>query len=674
MEPALSAGDASNRRVIDGEPAPSDAHSIEQLRLAVEAGQLGIWDWDVIANRVAWSDRVYELHGIAPGQFGGRVEDFAAIVHPDDRARLRSQIEEALRGEVPYAAEFRVPLADGRIRWLATRARVVRDATGRPVRMVGTTYDITERATLLAAEREARAAAERAGRRLEILAMAGTVLSGSLEPQATLEEIASLLVPDMADWCRVDLLDTDGMLRRALTHHSDAAKARAAMASVTSGRATLSAPGSMSWAVETGLSHLARFDANDSYDAVRDADLREFARAIGLRAYFVVPLIARGRTLGALAVLQAESNRDFTQDDCALVAEIAHRAALALDNARLFVEADQARLHAEQASRAKDEFLAMLGHELRNPLAPIVTALHLMSMRGDTATEGERRIIERQVAHLSRLVDDLLDVSRITRGKIQLTHEVLDVADVVDKALELAHPVLEKRLRPVAVQLPDDPVHVNGDAVRLAQVLSNLLANAAKFTPADGDIAVCACRDGEHVDIAVQDSGRGIEPHAPAERLRPVRAGRAADRSAVGRTGPWASPSSRRWCTCMAARSRHTAMVRSAAHASWCGCRTAPPPLRRMERRPSRGPRRADVAACWSSTTTSTPPIRWPCCSKRPATTCAPPSTGRVRCARSTRSRRTSRSSISACRRWTATSLRAAFAPSRALRGRDWLR
>jgi PAS domain S-box-containing protein len=512
MQPAVPADDAPKRPDGVGGADASSSVDLEQLRLAVDAGQLGIWDWDIRGNHVTWSERVYELHGVRPGEFGGRVEDFAALVHPDDVARIRTQIEEALHAEVPYAAEFRVPLRDGRIRWLATRARVVRDANGEPVRMVGTTYDITDRATLLAGERDARAAAERAGRRLEILAMAGTVLSGSLEPQATLEELASLMVPDIADWCRVDLLDADGVLQRALAHHSDPAKSRAGMALVKSLRAAPTTPGSMAWAVETGLSHLARFDSSTAYDEIRDGDLLEFARAIGMRAYFVVPLIARGRTLGALAVLQAESGRAFTQDDCALVAEIAHRAALALDNARLYMEADQARLSAEHASRAKDEFLAMLGHELRNPLAPIVTALHLMSMRGDASTEGERRIIERQVAHLSRLVDDLLDVSRITRGKIQLQREVLDIAGLVDKALELAQPLLEKRMHGVVVELPDDPLYVAGDAIRLAQVLSNLLTNAAKFTPWDGHITVHARGDADAVEVAVEDTGRGIDP------------------------------------------------------------------------------------------------------------------------------------------------------------------
>jgi signal transduction histidine kinase len=342
--------------------------------------------------------------------------------------------------------------------------------------------------------------------------MAGIVLSSSLEPQATLEELAALIVPDIADWCRVDLLDADGVLQRRLAHHGDPEKSRLGMKLVQSLRAAAGTPGSMAWAMETGLSHLARFDDASAFDAIRDRDLLAFARAIGMRAYFVVPLIARGRTLGAMAVLQAESARAFTQDDCALVAEIAQRAALGLDNAQLYTEAEEARRHAEEASRAKDEFLAMLGHELRNPLAPIVTVLHLMRLRGDSSTVEERRIIERQVAHLSRLVDDLLDVSRIGRGKISLQRERIDLAMVVDKAVELARPLLDRRAGALAIELPSHPVLVHGDAVRLAQVLTNLLTNASKFTPDDGRIALRLIDEGDVAEIRVEDAGSGIAP------------------------------------------------------------------------------------------------------------------------------------------------------------------
>jgi signal transduction histidine kinase len=128
----------------------------------------------------------------------------------------------------------------------------------------------------------------------------------------------------------------------------------------------------------------------------------------------------------------------------------------------------------------------MLGHELRNPLAPILTALQLMKLRGGEAIDRERIVVERQVRHLARLVDDLLDVSRITRGKVELREEVIEIADVVAKAIETASPLLEERRHTLAVELPRQGVTVVGDATRLGQVFGNLLTNAAKYTPEAG--------------------------------------------------------------------------------------------------------------------------------------------------------------------------------------------
>jgi signal transduction histidine kinase len=174
-------------------------------------------------------------------------------------------------------------------------------------------------------------------------------------------------------------------------------------------------------------------------------------------------------------------------------------------------ELAQARREAEAANRTKDEFLAMLGHELRNPLAPMLTALQLMRLRGDTGLERERIVIERQTRHLVRLVDDLLDVSRIARGKIDLRLERIDIADVVVKAIEMASPLLEEREHDLAVNVPRG-VFVDADPARLAQVIANLLTNAAKYTEKGGHIAVRAVAEDGMAVIAVHDSGIGIAP------------------------------------------------------------------------------------------------------------------------------------------------------------------
>ncbi len=167
---------------------------------------------------------------------------------------------------------------------------------------------------------------------------------------------------------------------------------------------------------------------------------------------------------------------------------------------------------AHEAERRKDEFLAMLGHELRNPLAPIVTALSLMGLDGSTQFARERAVIGRQVRHMLRLVDDLLDVSRITRGKLELRRETVDVRDLVRRTIEMTSPLLEERKHRLSLALPDRPLWVDGDPDRLAQVLSNLLSNAAKYTPPGGCVEIRARRGETHVEVVVRDDGDGLDP------------------------------------------------------------------------------------------------------------------------------------------------------------------
>ncbi len=175
-------------------------------------------------------------------------------------------------------------------------------------------------------------------------------------------------------------------------------------------------------------------------------------------------------------------------------------------------ELQAAKQRAEAANGAKDEFLAMLGHELRNPLSPILTALHLMRMRHGELMAKEQAVIERQVHHMVRLVDDLLDVSRITRGKVELKRSTIQLAEVVDEALEIAGPLLEKRAHRLALSLPRTGLSVEGDTHRLTQAVANLLTNAARYTDPGGVITVLARAEAGWARLEVRDSGTGIDP------------------------------------------------------------------------------------------------------------------------------------------------------------------
>ncbi|HET9594043.1 MAG TPA: ATP-binding protein, partial [Anaeromyxobacteraceae bacterium] len=197
-------------------------------------------------------------------------------------------------------------------------------------------------------------------------------------------------------------------------------------------------------------------------------------------------------------------------------------------------QAQALRREAEDANRTKDEFLAMLGHELRNPLAPIFTALSVAELRGQPPT-AEHAVIRRQVEHLARLVDDLLDVSRITRGAVELRLGRIEIAPVVDRAVEMAAPLLELRRHHLKVEVPEDGLAVLGDEVRLAQVVSNLLTNAARYTPPGGHIRVQAEGEGERVALSVTDDGVGLAPELLGRVFEPfVQGPRTADRRESG--------------------------------------------------------------------------------------------------------------------------------------------
>jgi PAS domain S-box-containing protein len=181
-----------------------------------------------------------------------------------------------------------------------------------------------------------------------------------------------------------------------------------------------------------------------------------------------------------------------------------------LDRAQLLAQAQAARADAEQANRAKDEFLAVLGHELRNPLSPILSAVQLMRLRGEERTQREQNIIERQVDHLVHIVDDLLDIARITQGKLELDNGPVEVRGLVTKAIEMTAPACNERKHRTTVVFDESGLWVEGDETRLCQVLTNLLTNAAKYTPPGGTIDVRVFRDSTDVCISVRDTGAGI--------------------------------------------------------------------------------------------------------------------------------------------------------------------
>jgi signal transduction histidine kinase/DNA-binding response OmpR family regulator len=356
----------------------------------------------------------------------------------------------------------------------------------------------------LAKEQAARAAAEEATRRSNFLAEASKVLSGSLDLEDTSRDLARLTVPFLADLGAVTLVGEHGRpwkTELAWAHPPDVRVQAASLEAAQAPRDELRT------AVESVLAGGGEVVLPALSLSYPPAGCNGPPSGPGLRSAVVLPLIARGRTLGALTLALADPKRAAVGHDMPLAREFAGRAAVDLDNARLYREV-------QEADRRKNEFLSMLAHELRNPLAPIRNGVHILQAIGSLSPQVRevRDMMDRQVQHLVRLVDDLLDISRITRGKIRLQTEPVDLAAVVARAVETCRPLIESRRHRLSVSVAPGPLRVEGDAVRLAQVVSNLLHNAAKYTEEGGQIWLSAGADGGEAVVRIRDTGMGIPP------------------------------------------------------------------------------------------------------------------------------------------------------------------
>jgi PAS domain S-box-containing protein len=465
-----------------------------QARLAaiVESSEDAIVGKTLESRIVSWNTAAERLFGYTIEEVVGR--SITLLIPPDRQEEEDFIMERLRRGErIEHFETVRIA-KDGRLIDVSLTISPIRNRSGRIVGAAKIARDVT-----------ARKRAEGATR---FLADASAALAELTDYRSTLQKVADLAVPVFADWCAVDILEADGSIRRLTLTHGDAAKRRLAHELRARYPPQPSDSSSAMRALRTGESEW-RQTVPDSVleEAARDEDHLALLRELGLRSYLSVPLRSRARTLGVLTCSMAGSGRTYSASDLAIAEDLAHRAVIAIENASLLATL-------KEADSRKDEFLAMLAHELRNPLAPIRNAVQIF--RGKAPATPELRwateVIERQVHQMTRLVDDLLDVSRITRGKIELRKERVELAEVVNSAVEASRPLIEKWGHELTVEVPPQVIHVAADPTRLAQVLSNLLNNAAKYTDQGGRIWLTASRQGDDALIRVKDTGAGIPP------------------------------------------------------------------------------------------------------------------------------------------------------------------
>ena len=471
-----------------------------------------IFAWDLQHGITEWNAGCVRLFGYSREEAIGRVShELLQTTHPTPLPDFLNELVDKRQ----WSGELWHRDRTGREIVVESRQQLLE--IGDRTIVLESNHDITER--------------KRTSERAAFMNQVGNVLSGSLDYETTLTAIAHLAVPTVADWCAVDI-HTDGKLERLAVAHTDPEKIEFARTLERYDDGT--APTSAITVVRTGTPAFVPFVTDEMVATAARGDEEQvrLVRSLRLVSYICVPLIAHGRRLGALTFATAESHRRYTDNDLQFAQEVAHRAALAVDNA-------QAYKAMQTADRLKDEFLATLSHELRTPLNAILGYTRLL--RGGSIP-GDRRhhaleVVERNAAALTQLVEDVLDVSRIISGKVRLNIQAVDLPTVVQHAIESVTPGAEaKQLR---VQTIFDPGArpISGDPDRLQQIVWNLMSNAVKFTPKGGRVQVRVGRVDSHVEICVSDTGIGIKPEFLPHMFQRFRQGDSATTRQFGGLG-----------------------------------------------------------------------------------------------------------------------------------------
>ncbi|MBS1120208.1 MAG: sensor hybrid histidine kinase [Deltaproteobacteria bacterium] len=445
--------------------------SERKLREALRVGRMGYLEWDLVTNEIRWSPETYRLFGHVPGgAFTPTIEATVGMVFPEDRAFVEERLEAVIRGTVDYDIDHRVVRPDGEVIHVHAQGEVMRDEHGTALRMLGTVVDVTAR-------RRAEEALRISEERLKQALSAASAGMWELDVRT-----------GKAHWSHENFE----------LYERDPARGQPTLADL--------------------LASIHPDDRALVSAAVRDAIGGKTAE---YRAEFRVTL-ARGGERWLLARGQVQRAADGTP---------LRMVGISID----ITARKRAEQELREVDRRRTEFLGVLSHELRNPLAAIRSSLYLLERvpaGGDQARRATA-VIDRQSSHLARLVDDLLDITRISSGKIRLQHARLNLVELVRRTVEDHHALLASR--ELAIDLPDEEVWISGDATRLSQVVGNLLTNAAKFTPESGKICVSLAKTGSRVVLEVADNGLGIDPETLGRLFLPfVQADRSLDRSRGG--------------------------------------------------------------------------------------------------------------------------------------------
>jgi PAS domain S-box-containing protein len=459
-----------------------------RLRLAaiVESSEDAIIGKDLHGTITSWNRGAEALYGYTAEEIVGKPG--SVLIPPDHQDDFPTIMERLRRGERMEHYETVRLCKDGRRVDVALTVSPIRTADGEIQGASKIARDITPR-------KRAEETLRKQSERLRLLWETAAVLLTADDPEGMLRTLLGMIGPHLGvDAYFNHVLDDTGDALRLSSCEGVSGESARHLARLELGEGV------------SGTVALQRRPVVAAHIQQSDDANTQALKPLGIRAYACNPLLAGDRLLGTLSFASRVKDQ-FDDQEVAFIETICHYVTVACERLRLLNEL-------KESGTRKDEFLAMLAHELRNPLAPIRSAVQVLHLKGSPVPDARwsRAVIERQVQHLTRLVDDLLDISRITRNKLVLRRSPIELADVITGAVESSRPLIEQLGHELTLSLAPEPVYVDGDAVRLSQVFQNLLNNAAKYTDRGGRISLTAERNDDAVVVRVKDTGVGIPP------------------------------------------------------------------------------------------------------------------------------------------------------------------
>ncbi|MEP0917475.1 PAS domain S-box protein [Leptolyngbya sp. DQ-M1] len=470
--------------------------SEDRLRIAIASAQLGTWDWNLITRELTWDVGCKAILGLPP-EADASLEVFFEALHPDDRDRaeqaMQWSINSASGGD--YDVEYRTIGIQDRIeRWIRAKGQAYFDATGKPLRMIGTILDITEQ------KRSEAALAERRDH-IELLYETTRDLLSSTQPLALIETVFSKLKERVGLDVYLNYILDESQQKLRLANYGGIPE------DVAQQIKWLNIGQAICGTVAQERRQIVRAEIQQS-----DEPKLELARSLGATACASQPLVVREKLLGTLS-FGSLSRTEFTASEQSLFQAICDQIAIALERSELLNSLQQQTEELVRVNRIKDEFLAILSHELRSPLNPILGWTKLLQAGKVNAAQMPQALatIERNANLQTQLIDDLLDVAKILRGKLTLNINSVNLSFVIEAAIETVRTASTAKAISLHSVLPNIG-QVRGDAARLQQVVWNLLSNAIKFTPNSGQIDIHLEQVGNQAQLTISDTGKGISP------------------------------------------------------------------------------------------------------------------------------------------------------------------